>query len=257
MTFIAPLLLALTLGLFGAHSGATQTITLHGHEEHLLLYGTRGAPAVIVSSGDGGWLHLAPHLAEWLAAHGYFVVGFDVKAYLSDCTDGTHRLGIDDIPADYGTLIDAVASGPRPPILVGVSEGAGLSVRAAADPRVRNRVAGVMTFGLGDVNELAWRWRDSIIYVTKGAAKEPTFSAATFVPHVSPVPLALLRATRDEFVTSEEGGRLAAVAGAPKRQWTIPASNHRFSDNLPGLDAAFGEALAWIHEVRDTHQSHP
>jgi type IV secretory pathway VirJ component len=28
-----------------------------------------------VSSGDGGWIHLAPHVAEVLAAKGFFVVG--------------------------------------------------------------------------------------------------------------------------------------------------------------------------------------
>ena len=46
-----------------------------------------GAP-VIVSSGDGGWIHLGPHVAEILAARGYFVVGFDVKAYLESFTAG-------------------------------------------------------------------------------------------------------------------------------------------------------------------------
>ena len=36
------------------------------------VYGTRGGAPVIVSSGDGGWVHLAPHVAEVLAAKGYF-----------------------------------------------------------------------------------------------------------------------------------------------------------------------------------------
>ena len=34
---------------------------------------------MIISSGDGGWIHLGPHVAEVLAAKGYFVVGFDAK----------------------------------------------------------------------------------------------------------------------------------------------------------------------------------
>ena len=46
------------------------------------------APPVIVSSGDGGWIHLGPHVAEVLAAKGFFVVGFDVKAYLESFTSG-------------------------------------------------------------------------------------------------------------------------------------------------------------------------
>ena len=50
------------------------------------LYGMTNARPVIVSSGDGGWIHLGPHVARLLAAHGCFVVGFDVKAYLTSFT---------------------------------------------------------------------------------------------------------------------------------------------------------------------------
>ena len=53
-------------------------------------YGARGGSPVIVSSGDGGWIHLGPHVAEMLAAQGFFVVGFDVKGYLDSFTSG-HR----------------------------------------------------------------------------------------------------------------------------------------------------------------------
>jgi type IV secretory pathway VirJ component len=55
----------------------------------------------MVSSGDGGWVHLAPHIASVLARRGFFVVGFDAKAYLAgftskrrtlDAADGGERL---------------------------------------------------------------------------------------------------------------------------------------------------------------------
>ena len=61
-------------------------------------------------------------------------------------------------------------------ILVGVSEGAGLSVLAASDESTHGVIAGVIALSLGDANELGWRWKDSLIYVTHGVPNEPTFS---------------------------------------------------------------------------------
>ena len=68
-----------------------EAIIIRGHAQSLRLYGTRGGAPVIVSSGDGGWIHLGPHVAEVLAAKGFFVVGFDVKAYLESFTSGTRH----------------------------------------------------------------------------------------------------------------------------------------------------------------------
>src|SRR5262245_49772849 len=69
-----------------AHAQQTETVSLRGHLQVLRLYGHRGGPSAVVSSGDGGWVHLAPHVAETLASRGFFVVGFDVKTYLASFT---------------------------------------------------------------------------------------------------------------------------------------------------------------------------
>ena len=109
-----------------------ETVTIRGQTQSLRVYGTRGGPPVIVSSGDGGWIHLAPHVAEVLAAKGFFVVGFDVKAYLERFTSGKTTLRPEDEPGDYKVIADFAARGTNEkPILIGVSEGAGLSVLAA------------------------------------------------------------------------------------------------------------------------------
>src|SRR4029453_10301647 len=63
-----------------------EMLLIRGHEQSLYLYGPARGDPVILSSGDGGWIHLGPHVAEFLAAQGFFVVGFDVKAYLSGFT---------------------------------------------------------------------------------------------------------------------------------------------------------------------------
>src|SRR5262245_24125612 len=98
------------------------SIALRGHRLTLHLYGVRGSPPVVLSSGDGGWMHLGPHVAEVLAERGYFVVGFDAKAYLESFTSGTAALKPEDEPGDYRVLAEYAANGgTRKPVLAGVS----------------------------------------------------------------------------------------------------------------------------------------
>jgi fermentation-respiration switch protein FrsA (DUF1100 family) len=230
-----------------ASSQTTGTVTIRGHVQTLRLYGMRGGTPVIVSSGDGGWMHLGPHVAGVLAAKGFFVVGFDVKAYLSSFTSGGTTLRPEDEPGDYRVLAEFASRGTKEkPILVGVSEGAGLSVLAATDPETRSSIDGVIALGLPNINELGWRWKDALIYVTHGVPKEPTFSTAAIVARVSPAPLAAIHSTHDEFVGVGEVQKILESAKEPKRLWTVEAANHRFSDNLAEFDRSLLEAVAWV-----------
>jgi fermentation-respiration switch protein FrsA (DUF1100 family) len=227
----------------------TETIDLRGRPQTLHLYGSRGGQPVIVSSGDGGWIHLAPHVAEVLAERGFFVVGFNVKQYLEGFTGGHGTLRPEDVPGDFDVLCQFAARGDqRKPILIGVSEGAGLSVLAATDRRLQPVLAGVVGLGLPDVNELGWRWTDSVIYLTHHAPDEPTFSTAVIAGRMSPVPLAMIHSTHDEFVPVAEAERIFANARDPKRMWIVNAANHRFSDNLAEFDARLVEAVRWVSE---------
>ncbi len=222
---------------------------MRGHSLTLHLYGTRGGPVTVLSSGDGGWVHLAPAVAAFLESEGWFVVGIDAKSYLSTFTSGTKTLDVADVPADYAALADYAAQGaPGPPLLFGVSVGAGLSVLAATAPEVQRRIGGVVALGLPEKNELGWHLRDSVIYLTKKAPHEPFFSAREHVARVSPVPLALFRSLRDEFVPLEESEAIWTAAREPKRLWAIDAADHRFSDRQPELQRKLKEAVAWIAE---------
>src|SRR5262245_51427103 len=177
------------------------TVSIRGHQQTVLVYGRRGGQPIIVTSGDGGWIHLGPLVAEFLASQGFFVVGFDAKAYLESFTTGRATLRPEDEPGDYKALADwAVQGGTRKPILIGVSEGAGLSVLAATDPKTKTAIAGVIGLGLPNTNELGWRWKDAVIYVTHGVPNEPTFSTASVVERVSPLPIAAIHSTHDAFV---------------------------------------------------------
>jgi fermentation-respiration switch protein FrsA (DUF1100 family) len=251
------LILVLAAGLALSSVADTQTrdsLTIRGHAQTLRVYGARGGQPVIVSSGDGGWIHLGPHVAETLAAKGFFVVGFDVKAYLESFTSGPATLAIGDEPRDYAVLAEYAGRGGRGrPILIGVSEGAGLSVLAATDPGTKPLIAGVIGLGLPDFTELGWRWKDAIIYLTHANPREPGFSAKGVIDRVAPVPLAAIHATRDEFVPLAEAEQVIARAREPKRLWVIEASDHRFSDALAEFDQRLLEAIAWV----DAHAAAP
>ena len=223
------------------------TLTIRGKAQSLRLYGRRGNPPVVVSSGDGGWIHLGPHVAETLARAGFFVVGVDVKAYLESFTSGSLTLRPEDEPRDYAALAGFAAEGSSTkPILIGVSEGAGLSVLAATDPATKAMIAGVIGLGLPNLNEMGWRWKDSLIYVTHGVPNEPTFSTQAIVERIAPLPLAAIHSTHDEFVPLAEAQRVLASAKEPKRFWVITASDHGFSDSLAEFDKRLLDAIAWV-----------
>ena len=246
--------LALLAGCWTAAAGVAwtqtrQTLSIRGHEQTLRIYGSPNGDPVIVSSGDGGWIHLAPHVAELLREKGYFVVGFDTRSYLESFTSGKTTLQVHDAPADFLMLAASAArTTGRKPILIGVSEGAGLSVLAATDAQTKTAIAGVIAVGLPDLNELGWRWKDASIYLTHRTPDEPTFSAAAIVDRMAPIPLAAIHSTHDEFVPVTQVQNILQHAGEPKKLWIVNASNHRFSDNLGEFDQRLVEAVGWVRQ---------
>jgi alpha-beta hydrolase superfamily lysophospholipase len=227
----------------------SEKLVVRGKIQTLQLYGPRDGDPVIVSSGDGGWIHLGPHVATMLAARGFFVVGFDTKAYLESFTSGTSTLSTADVPADYRDLLKvAVANSTKKPVLIGVSEGAALSLLAATDAATKAMVSGVIGLGLGNRNELGWRWKDAMIYLTHGIPNEPTFSAREIAPRLAPVPLGVINSTHDEYVPAGEVDLIMAAAGNPKRLWMIDAADHRFSNKPVELAQCLAEALDWVRQ---------
>jgi hypothetical protein len=226
----------------------TETFTIRGHKETLHVYGSRTGDPVILSSGDGGWIHLAPHVAELLAQFGYRVIGFDSRAYLSSFTSSAGTLEPDDVIGDYTALIKyASRSGSRPPLLIGVSEGAGLSLLAATGKQSKPLIDGVIGVGLGNMNELGWRWTDATIYLTHHLPHEPLFSANALVNRLAPVPLALIHSLHDEYAPASDADRIVHAAAGPARLWMINATNHRFAGNEAEFDRRLMEAIEWVN----------
>lgn len=236
----------------------TETFTIRGHKQTLHIYGSRTGDPVILSSGDGGWIHLAPHVAELLAQFGYRVIGFDSRAYLSSFTSNAGTLQQDDVIDDYGALVTyASQKGKRPPLLIGVSEGAGLSVLAASGKQINPLVDGVIGIGLGNMNELGWRWSDATIYLTHHLPHEPLFSVMSLVNRLSPLPLALIHSLHDEYAPAADADRIVHAAAGPAKLWSINASNHRFEGSTGEFDRRLLEAIEWVsaqHQALSLHQ---
>jgi alpha-beta hydrolase superfamily lysophospholipase len=236
----------------------TRDVVVRGKKQTVRVFGSPDGSPVVVSSGDGGWIHVAPFVTKLLAESGHYVIGVDCKAYLSSFTDGQKTLTTADVPEDYRTFVNEARAGrERRVFLVGASEGAGLSVLAASAAALKPSLEGVIGLGLPELNELGWRFRDSIIYLTHKAPKEPLFRSSEFVPLLDPVPLALIQSTHDDFVSPADIQRLMGLAGGPKRLWTIEARNHSFSGSEAEFRKAVDEALAWLSQQRAADAPRP
>src|SRR5262245_18196732 len=247
MQFALGLAVALALPSLSAEQPSIVNFEIRGRAQPLRDYGDRNGTPVVVASGDGGWTHLGPDVAQFLAGRGYRVLGLDSKAYLSSFTTKAGTLATSDVPGDFAALLSHAGAGAeRRALLVGVSEGAALGLLAAAADAVKPTLLGVIALGLPEKAELGWRFRDSIIYLNKGLPDEPLFDTAEFAPLVAPIPLVAIHATHDEFTSVE---RLKAVmdrAREPKRLRLLDARDHRFSDNQEGLQKELVAAISWI-----------
>lgn len=219
----------------------------------LMVYRPVGTPrgTIIMGSGDVGWVGLAVARAQELSSDGYIAIGINVREYLSSFTSGTTHLTPEDIQRDFGELsrfLRARGLLASPVVLSGVSEGAGIAVVAAASAENHAWVTGVITMGLPELSEIAWRWSDFTSWITKKDAAEPSVRATEFVGRVTPVPLAMIQSSKDEYVPESDYRAIERAAQNPKTLTLIPASNHRFTDRIPELRRAYTAALSWIAE---------
>ena len=247
-------LLALASSAFAAGTD-TLDVQVRGKTLSLAIYRPAATPrgTIIMGSGDVGWVGLAVSMAQQLNEDGYVVAGLNVRQYLSTFAEGKSHLTQTDVPRDYGVIADHLRRQnllPTPVILSGVSEGAALSALAASDPSNHGWVDGVIAMGLPEVAELAWHWSDVPAWIFKKDANEPSFHAHEIIASISPVPLALIQSTKDEYVPEADYRRLFDTARDPKKLFLIDASNHRFTDKPRELRAAYASALDWVRAAR-------
>jgi alpha-beta hydrolase superfamily lysophospholipase len=202
---------------------------------------------VLFLPGDGGWRGFAIVIAQTIASWGYDVYAWDTKKYLETPT-GKPPLKETEVMDDFHQVAGWIRQQcPQPITLVGWSEGAGLCLLAAASEGNKSSFNGLLILGLTEDNSLAWRWADYLSYLTKREPNEPVFKSAPYIGRVSPLPVWMLQATGDQYVSVEASKKLFAAAREPKHYLLIDASNHRFDGNHEELFRSMKEALESIN----------
>lgn len=232
-----------------AQTAGKIAVTVRGQPQEVYYYPATGPKLnrkVLFAPGDGGWRGWAITLAQQLASWGYDVYGLDTKTYLTSFT-GQTRLRETDVMNDFRQVTQWITKGANERVtLLGWSEGAGLSVLAAANGENKRLFNGLITLGLGDDNVLGWTWRDNLTYITKAKPNEPVFHAKEYLPQVAPLPYLMLQSSKDEFVPFDEAKLLATAAREPKRISVIQANNHRFEGNVNEFYRQLREGLQWM-----------
>ncbi len=229
-------------------------LIIRGQQQDVYFYpaegGDRDAPKVLFLCGNGGWLKSAPEAAAAMARMGYDVYGFDTKRYLESFTTDAGTLKESDVQRDMAEVARWMRTrwGERV-TLAGQSTGAGLAVLAAAAPENKSLFKGVVTFGLSDKNELGWRTRDDITYITGADPDEPMFSASDYMGKVAPLPVCMIQSSGDQFIAREEADGLFAAAGQPKLFKVVEADNHVFDGNTEGFYEALRGGLGWVEQA--------
>jgi dienelactone hydrolase len=227
------------------------SLAIRGIRQTFYLYdaspGDASKAAVVVISGDGGWHGFITEVAQYLASRGHPVVGVDARDYLTAMSK-PRALEPAQVSADFAIMAQFAKeqTGAKSLVLVGWSEGAGLGVLGGLAPDVRGQLRGVVAVGLPELNELAWRWSDSVIYLTKKVPNEPTFDSNDYVGRLAPVPLVMIQSTHDDFVPVVKAREIFAHAQEPKQLVVLDARNHRFEGQRDAFWQALDRTLAWF-----------
>ena len=239
-----------------ATSGQTRAgekaATIRGQKQALHRYpptGTALHRTVLFVPGVGGWRGWAITIGETIATWGYDVYGLDTKVYLDGFT-GTSMLTKDDIANDFRELASSLTNGSGDRVtFVGWSEGAGLGVLAAAAERNKKTFDGLVAFGLGNENAIAWHSLDNLLSLVK-TPNEPTFKASTYMAGIAPLPFFMIQSSHDQYTSTDEANRLFTLAREPKRFALVDGRNHRFDGNQDEFFGTLREGLQWVGSAR-------
>lgn len=232
-------------------------VTLRGQQQEVYVYAATAMPGgqsvpVLFVPGDFGMHGVALDFAQAIAAWGYDVYGLDTKHYLESFT-GRTTLTEADVAGDFRQLAQWIRERRNysvPALLVGWSEGAGLTLLAAASEDNKNAFGGLALFGLTESNVLAWRWTDYFSYLTNQNPDEPSFRSADHLAHVAPLPLVLIHSSGDQYTSLHSARQMFSLAAEPKRFFEVQARNHRFDGNRDEFLRVLRTNLAWIQRLR-------
>jgi pimeloyl-ACP methyl ester carboxylesterase len=224
-------------------------VMLRGQAQEVHYYPAAGRKSgvLLFLPGDGGWRGFAIDIASGASSCGYDVFGWDTKSYLAGFTPGKPTLTEAQVMADFRAMAAVLTqNSPEKVVVGGWSEGAGLALLGAASPENRAAFRGLLAIGLPARGFLGWKMADSITYLTKRDPNEPHFDSVPLLPRVSPLPLAMIHSSGDEYVKLELARKMFENAAQPKRFFQVEARDHRYDGNQGDFFRALRESLEWI-----------
>ncbi len=252
----AVLLGAVALGVLAAPTlalGATRKVVLESQSATLEVRAPDGASAsavVIVTSDLDGWRGLTRALGDQLAGDGYAVIGLDARSYLLEATRRSGSVAPATVPEDYLVVLRLAHTWfpeAQQTFLIGVSEGAGLSILAATDRRVGAQLTGVVgieTSGSVPLRSPYWAWTSWITHRDVDSALVPI---ADFVAAVAPTPLSFIDSTHRAGPPDVEA--LFAHGGEPRRLAFLETQRTQLDDVRDELFAVLHACLDWSTRV--------
>lgn len=206
---------------------------------------------VVFFGNDVGFWRAHERLAELLSAHGYAVAGLDVRRVLNALPNGAARESV--YLARVDTLITraraALGAGDRPLVITGHSIGGELALWTAAHLRAPGRgsgggepdLAGVVSLSPGRRGHLRTGLSDMLGREPHGAGSFAVDSeVARLTRRTPPVPVALVRGTRDGFRRADP-----AIVAAGARRFVVEGQGHSLL-NLRATGPVVLDALAFV-----------
>jgi len=242
-------------------------IELRGHKFVLHTYLPASAtvssrPVVFYISGASGWRSFDDHIAGAMAKHGAAVYGLSLHSYLATFYDSDHPATVENLGEDYLLLMKEVRRvagvGESTPIIFGGwSLGAGYALIAAANPKIKPSVKGIICVAVSRENESFYSLVDALKSKLGMQTRGPFLNAATALKDDGSTPVAILQAERDKSASPKEAEMLLEEANmktsdAIHLSIVKGASNHRFDGARKDFDATLWQALDWISTTAST-----
>ncbi|MGE0043675.1 MAG: alpha/beta fold hydrolase [Vicinamibacterales bacterium] len=224
-----------------------QSLTLH-----LGRPGTDGGrPLVVYMTGDGGWFGRSADMFHAIVRLGYPAVGISAREYMRVERRRHAPVSPGDVAAEYQAVAaEAERALALPPsttvVLAGWSRGASFAVIAAAEPRLRARVRGVVVFALTDRERLNLPIVGEAGDVSWPSAGAGGLDPYQLLPRLAPIRCAVIQAEEDAYVPSGAARRLIGPDGPFLRLFPILGTGHRFGGADRAFVDALTEALAWV-----------
>ena len=172
---------------------------------------------------------LLPH-ARFLHDVGWSAFLLDMRAH---GRSGGQRIGLSiEEPLDVSAALDWLETQPsvknRPLVLLGLSMGGGVAIRAAA---ARPDVDGVISVsGLAAIDPMMGHglplWLGRLGILTLYHVWTPLVSAVHDIARISPRPVLLMHGTADRQIPVEQAYWLRSAAGANAELWIVPGADH-------------------------------